>query len=81
MFLVPEKRKEFSKHQGDKVNRVTLNVQQIMSTNSAISGADLGFFLGGGALVSRSTSTPINHIVFFGRIPVALFPTQLYAVY
>ena len=39
------------------------------------------FFLGGGALVSRSTSTPINHIVFFGRIPVALFPTQLYAVY
>ena len=38
-------------------------------------------FLGGGALVSRSTSTTINHIVFFGRIPVALFPTQLYAVY
>ena len=28
-------------------------------------GADPGFFLGGGALVSRSTSTPINHIVFF----------------
>ena len=27
--------------------------------------ADPGFFLGGGALVSRSTSTPINHIVFF----------------
>ena len=34
-------------------------------------GADPGFFLGGGALVSCSTSTPINHIVFFfGRIPV-----------
>ena len=29
------------------------------------SGADPGFFLGGGALVSCSTSTPIKHIVFF----------------
>ena len=28
-------------------------------------GADPGFVLGGGALVSCSTSTPINHIVFF----------------
>ena len=28
-------------------------------------GADPGFFSGGGALVSCSTSTPINHIVFF----------------
>ena len=28
-------------------------------------GADPGFFLGGGALVSYSTSTPINHIAFF----------------
>ena len=28
-------------------------------------GADSGFFLGRGALVSCSTSTPINHIVFF----------------
>ena len=36
------------------------------------SGADPGFFLGGGALVSWSTSTPINHIVFFCRIPVVL---------
>ena len=27
--------------------------------------ADPGFFLGGGAHVSCSTSTPINHIVFF----------------
>ena len=27
-------------------------------------GADPGFFLRGGALVSCSTSTPINHIVF-----------------
>ena len=42
------------------------------------SGADPGFFLGGGALVSCSTSTPINHIVFlfflffWRRIPVVL---------
>ena len=33
------------------------------------SGADPGFLLGGGALVCCSTSTPINHIVFFGKIP------------
>ena len=38
-----------------------------------LTGADPGFFLGGGALVSCSTSTPINHIVFFFcRIPVVL---------
>ena len=30
-----------------------------------LAGADPGFFLGGGALVSYSTSTPINHIVLF----------------
>ena len=36
-------------------------------------GADPGYFLGGGALVSCSTSTPINQIVFFFcRIPVVL---------
>ena len=29
-------------------------------------------FLGGGALVFCSTSTPLNHIVFFCRIPVVL---------
>ena len=34
-------------------------------------GADPGFFLGGSALASCSTSTPINHIVF-GRILVVL---------
>ena len=28
-------------------------------------GADPGFFLGGGALISCSTLTPINHIVLF----------------
>ena len=38
----------------------------------SITGADPGFFLGGGALVSCSTTTPINHIVFFCRIPVVL---------
>ena len=42
------------------------------STKEHFSGADPGFFLGGGALVSCSTSTPINHIVFFCRIPVVL---------
>ena len=44
-----------------------------MNTNATM--ADPGFFLGGGALVSCSTSTPINHIVvvfFFCRIPVVL---------
>ena len=30
-----------------------------------LSGADPRFFFGGGALVSYSTSTPINHKVFF----------------
>ena len=38
-------------------------------------GADPGFFfLGGGALISYSTSTPINHIVFsfFCRVPIVL---------
>ena len=34
--------------------------------------ADPGFFLGGGALVSCSTSTPINHSFVFCRIPVVL---------
>ena len=38
----------------------------IINSNSIVPGADPGFFLGGGALVSCSTSTPINHIVFFG---------------
>ena len=32
---------------------------------TSVPGADPGFFLGGRALVSCSTSTPINHIVFF----------------
>ena len=37
----------------------------ILEIKSIGEGADPGFFLGGGALVSCSTSTPINHIVFF----------------
>ena len=43
-------------------------------TRVRVTGVDPGFFLGGGALVSCSTtSTPINHIVyFFCRIPVVL---------
>ena len=36
-------------------------------TCCCVTGADPGFFLGGGALVSCSTSTPINHIVFWGQ--------------
>ena len=42
-----------------------------ININRLFTGADPGFFLGGGALVSCSTSTPINHI-FFCRIPVVL---------
>ena len=33
--------------------------------NYSLSGADPGFFLGGAALVSCSTSIPINHFFFF----------------
>ena len=47
---------------------------RVVSILKYTSGADPGFLLGGGALVSFSTSTPINHIVFFFfcRIPVVL---------
>ena len=34
-------------------------------TSLIVTGADPGFFLGGGALVYCSISIPINHIVFF----------------
>ena len=51
-------------------------ISTIAYSMKSLTGADPGFLLGGGALVSCSTSTPINHIVFlfffFGRIPVAL---------
>ena len=36
-----------------------------MRTTRNNTGTDPGFFLGGGALVSCSTLTPINYIVFF----------------
>ena len=39
---------------------------------TSLPGVDPGFFLGGGALISCSNSTPINHIVFFWQIPVVL---------
>ena len=40
----------------------------------AVAGADPGRFLGGGALVSCSTSTPISHIpvIFFFRVEYQL---------
>ena len=42
-----------------------------------VSGADPGFFLGGGALVSCSTSTPINHIVFFFQNTSCIWKPQV----
>ena len=44
----------------------TLIFGQDVAKSKDASGADPGFFVGGGALVSCSTSTPIN------RIPVVL---------
>ena len=56
---------QFSRFKNKAFNRETVKC--------LLSGVDPGSFLGGGALVSCSTSTPINHIVFFfGRIPVVL---------
>ena len=49
-----------------------LNIIFFPTNQVTLAGADPGFFLGGGAFVSCSTSTPINHIVFFCRIPVVL---------
>ena len=57
-------------HTSEPACRLPLVFYIILCYNPA---ADPGFFLGGGALVSCSTSTPIlNHIVFFCRIPVVL---------
>ena len=46
----------------------------LLTVRRMLSGADPGVFLGGGALVSCSTSTPINYIVFLFlcRISVVL---------
>ena len=40
---------------------------QDRANDTVYTGVDPGFFLGGGALVACSTSTPINHIVFFSH--------------
>ena len=44
--------------------RLGLHFPPLPPPTSPHSGADPGFFSGGGALVSCSTSTPINHIFF-----------------
>ena len=49
-----------------------ISLQPDWQIDNGFSGAHPGFFLGGGALVSCSTSTPINHSLFFCRIPVVL---------
>ena len=49
----------------DKKWLVVLVYTNIQMYHYTCSGADPGFLLGGGALISCSTSTPINHIVFF----------------
>ena len=65
----------------DPLKFVTVSLAAIMSNNWAVvearekkgTGADPGSFLGGRALVSCSTSTPINtYFFFFCRIPVVL---------
>ena len=43
----------------------SINSRHNNFTFSHVPGADPGFFSGGGALISCSTSTSINHIVFF----------------
>ena len=48
-------------HHGSFIDEMT--VKWLSQTPNP--GADPGFFLGGGALVSCSSSTPINHIVLF----------------
>ena len=48
-----------------KANTVSPVTIRRVKLKHEISGADPGFFLGWGALVSCSTSTPINQIVFF----------------
>ena len=59
-------------HRVPSIGQVKKLLIELNSKKSTGSGADPGFFLGGVALVSCSTSTPINHIVFFCRIPVVL---------
>ena len=47
------------------VKRLSRLENWLMIMHQEATGADPGFFLGGGAHVSCSTLTPINHIVFF----------------
>ena len=42
-----------------------INLYTYLAIYCYCTGADPGFFLGGGARVSCSTSTPISHIIFF----------------
>ena len=50
---------------------ITICVRKLLQiatlVTRCVTGADPGFFLGGGALVSCSTSTPINHSFFFAE--------------
>ena len=48
-----------------KLSWILTFLKVLSTTPDSGTGADPEFFLGGGALVSCSTSTPINHIVFF----------------
>ena len=60
-------------HQKELRHDIGLKINDIQSKPYSMAGADPGFFLGGGALISCATSTPINHIVFFFcRKPVVL---------
>ena len=48
-----------------QAKRASIHVTLRMRASINNPGADPGFFLGGGALVSCSSSTPINHIALF----------------
>ena len=54
----------FLKNTGVPLRQLSIS-RHLTKTDSQGSRVDPGFFLGGGALVSCSTSTPINHIGFF----------------
>ena len=58
--------KELKRHVDDNFSVKCFILLQAMQKSHG-PGADPGFFLGGGALVSCSTSTPVNHIVFFAE--------------
>ena len=64
---IPQIRRK-PKHElnGERIQRILelLKFFCVENRRNRYPGADPGFFLGGGALVSCSTSTPINHIVF-----------------